>query len=127
MLPRGKDGRARVLLCQLLLALGSTQAMATPLLQVVSREQLDRPHLWRVVVKADQPRSLEADAGPGPPRLLGIYTFRVNCQTRWIRDVSGGIPHPPRPVQQLRGYPTGVPQQAFVAACGEEALRLNTP
>lgn len=127
MLPHRKARRARLLPWQLLLVLGSTQAMATPLLQIVSRERLDRPYLWRVVVKAEQPRSLERDAGPGPSRLLGIYTFRVNCQTRWIRNVSGGIPHPPKPVDQQRGYPTGVPQQAFVAACGEEALGLDAP
>jgi hypothetical protein len=111
-----------------MLVLSSTQAtMATPTLQVMSREQLDRPYLWRVVVKAEQPRSLEREASPGPSHLLGTYTFRVNCQTRWIRDVSGGIPHPPRPVHQLRGYPTGIPQEAFVAACGEETFRLDAP
>lgn len=119
--------RASFLAFALLLLLGSPPAKATPLLQVISRERLDRPYLWRVVVKAEQPRSLERNATPGPARLLGAYTFLVNCRTRWMRDVSGGMARPPHPVQEQRGYPTGVPQEAFAAACGEEAGRQVVP
>jgi hypothetical protein len=111
-----------VVLAQLLVMVIGSLALATPLLRVVNRERLDRPHQWRVVISAAQPSSLESTSVP-KSRLLGTYTFIVNCETRWLRDISGGVARPPRPLNQLWGYPTGVPQIAFVAACGENALR----
>lgn len=99
----------------------SPPALSTPLLRITSREALDRPHQWRVVITAEQPASMESSTSSGPPaaRPLGIYTFRVNCASGWLRDVSGASARPARPLNQQRGYPTGVPQAAFAAACGE--------
>lgn len=114
--------RQLVVMAPLIPMILGIQGMATPRLRVLSKERLDRPHLWRVVIAAEQPRNMESSPGSTAARPLGTYTFRVNCQTRWLRDVTGGNPHPPRPLEQLRGYPTGVPQEAFVAACGENAL-----
>jgi hypothetical protein len=114
--------RSAVVLAEVIGLLSSVQALATPQLQVLSRERLDRPNQWRVVIKAEQPSSLEQASSSGSGRPLGTYTFRVNCETRWLRDVSQGVGHPPRRLDQMRGYPTGVPQTAFVAACGDHAL-----
>jgi hypothetical protein len=111
-----------VVLAPLIAMVMANQAIATPMMRVLSRERLDRPHLWRVVIAAEQPRSMESATASAPARPLGTFTFRVNCETGWLRDVTGGNPRPPKPLEQQRGYPTGVPQEAFIAACGENAL-----
>jgi hypothetical protein len=81
-----------------------------PLLRVNIREDLDRPHQWRVVISAEQPTSMETTALTVTSRFLGSFTFIVDCKTRWLRDISGGIARSPRPLNQLLGYPTGAPQ-----------------
>ena len=116
-----------VVLAPLIAMVMANQAIATPRLRVLSRERLDRPHLWRVVIAAKQPRSMEGATASAPARPLGTFTFRVNCETGWLRDVTGGTPRPPKPLEQLRGYPTGVPQEAFASACGETALSEHGP
>ena len=124
--PRARQDQAPlkwlIVLAPLIAMVMANQAIATPMLRILSRERLDRPHLWRVVIAAEQPRSMESATASAPSRPLGTFTFRVNCETGWLRDVTGGNPRQPKPLAQLRGYPTGVPQAAFASACGETAL-----
>ena len=116
--PLGKRQRMLIAVIQLIGLVCGTRVVATPLLRIVQLEPLDRPHQWRVVISAEQPRSLESSDGPTTSRPLGIYTFRINCASGWLRDVSGANAQAPKPLSQQRGYPTGVPQAAFAAACG---------
>lgn len=105
----------------LLVALLCDAALATPMLTIVSREPLQSGNRWRVVIRAEQPGSMDS-ASDANATLLGVYSFIVNCQTRWLHDVTGGAWRPPRPLSLQTGYPTGVPQIALESVCGTAAL-----